>query len=103
MGPARLFSQAIDATAGTTELSTLIELLDNKSKIERVLRVRKVLDGLKDLKKHIDQTVGEVMEAAIGQDLTGSVMSWYAKYPDKGRPRRSLLWFRDGEDKDWRL
>ena len=86
VGPARLFSQAIDATAGTTELSTLIELLDNKSKIERVLRVRKVLDGLKDLKKHIDQTVGEVMEAAIGTDLTGSVMSWYAKIRTKGDP-----------------
>jgi len=86
LGPARLLRQAIDSTAGTTELSTLIELLEKKVMIERVLRIREVLEGLKELKKHIDQTVGEVMEAAIGTDLTGSVMSWYAKIRTKGDP-----------------
>ncbi len=86
VGPARLLRQSIDSTAGTTELSTLIELLEKKASIERVLRVREVLEGLKGLKKHIDQTVGEVMESAIGTDLTGSVMNWYAKIRTKGDP-----------------
>jgi len=86
LGPARLLRQAIDATAGTTELSVLIEVLEKKAAIERVLRVREILEGLKDLKKHVNQTVGEVMEAAIGTDLTGSVMSWYGKIRTRGDP-----------------
>lgn len=84
--PARLLRQSIDTTAGTGELSALVELLEKKERIERVLRVREVLDGLKILKKHIDQTVGEVMEAAIGTELSGSVMNWYTKIKTKGDP-----------------
>lgn len=86
VGPARLLRQSVDSTAGTTELSALVELLEKRAAIERVLRVREVLEGLKGLKKHIDQTVGEVMEAAIGTDLTGSVMNWYSKIRTKGDP-----------------
>lgn len=86
VGPAHLFRQAIDATAGTTELSVLIEILEKKILIEKVLRIREALASLKDLKKHVDQTVGEIMEAAFGSDLTGSVMSWYAKIRTSGDP-----------------
>lgn len=86
VGPARILRQSIDLTAGTTELSTLVELLEKKETIEKALHIRDVLDGLKTLKKHIDQTVGEVMETAIGTDLTGSVMSWYSKIRTKGDP-----------------
>lgn len=86
LGPARLLRQAIDATAGTTELSALIELLEKRPTITRVLQVRELLEGLKELKKHVDQTVGEVMEAAIGSTLTGSVMDWYKKIRTQGDP-----------------
>jgi DNA repair exonuclease SbcCD ATPase subunit len=80
-GPERLLRQAIDATAGTTELSALIEVLEKQAVIERTLRAREVLEGLKDLKKYVEQTVG-----AIELDLTGSVMSWYKKIRTTGDP-----------------
>jgi DNA repair exonuclease SbcCD ATPase subunit len=85
-GPAHLLRLAIDTTAGTTELSILIEFLEKKAAVERVLRIREVMEGLKDLKKHTEQTVGEVMEGAFSADLTGSVMSWYAKIRTSGDP-----------------
>lgn len=85
-GPAHLLRQAIDAIAGTTELSILIELLEKRAAVDRVLRVREVMEGLKDLKKYVDQTVGEVMEAAFSADLTRSVMSWYEKIRTTGDP-----------------
>lgn len=85
-GPAHLLRQAIDASAGTTEMSVLIEMIDKKSIIERRIQAREILESVKDLKKIIDQTVGEVMEAAFGSDLTGSVMSWYSKIRTTGDP-----------------
>jgi hypothetical protein len=85
-GPAHLLRQAIDAVAGTTELSILIDVLEKRKSVETALRLRGALDAVRDLKKHVDQTVGEVMEAAFGTDLTGSVMNWYGKIRTSGDP-----------------
>jgi hypothetical protein len=85
-GPALLLRQAIDAAAGTTELSLLMEMFEGRPTIEKILRVRGILESTKELKKHVDQTVGEVMEAAFGTDLTGSVMNWYDKIRTSGDP-----------------
>lgn len=86
VAPGRVLRQAIDTLAGTTEVSLIIELLDRRPFIERALRVQEVLDGLKGLKRAVEQTVGEVMEAAINADLSGSVMDWYGKLRTKGDP-----------------
>jgi len=85
-GPSRLLQQAIDKIARTSELSAMIDFLEKKNAVARSLRVRKILEDLKDLKKYVDQTVGEVMEAAIGEDLSGSVMDWYSKIRTQGDP-----------------
>jgi hypothetical protein len=86
VAPAQKLRGAVDALAGTAELSLVIELLKTKVRISRGVRVREVLDGLKLLKKHVEQTVGEVMEEAINTDLTGSVMGWYDRIKTVGDP-----------------
>jgi hypothetical protein len=78
--------QGIDKLAGTTEMTLLIECFEKKPTIERGLKVRDVLVGLKELKKNVDQTLGEFMEVAINTDLTKSVMNWYARIRTKGDP-----------------
>ena len=85
-GPIKLFRQAVDALAGTTEISLLIDLLDKRTTIERAMRVRDVLEGLKELKKHVEQTLAETMEAAMSTDLTNAVMKWYGKIRTSGDP-----------------
>jgi hypothetical protein len=77
--PTRLLQQAVDAQAGTTELSLLIEMLSNRTGIRRAVRIKDMLDGLKELKKHVDQAVGQTMEDAFSNDLTGAVMNWYQR------------------------
>jgi AAA domain len=82
----KLFRQNVDALAGTSEVSLLIDLIEKRKTIERALRVRDVLDGLKDLKKHVEQTLAETMEAAMSTDLTNAVMKWYDAIRTDGDP-----------------
>lgn len=77
--PTRLLQEAVDAQAGTTEFSLLIEMLSSRTSIRRAVRLKVMLDGLKGLRKHIDQAVGQTMEDAFAKDLTGAVMGWYQK------------------------
>jgi hypothetical protein len=84
--PARILRHAVDQLAGTAELTLVIELCEKKTALGRALRIRDVLEGLKDLKKAVEQTVAETMEAAIDADLTGSVMDWYGKIRTQGDP-----------------
>ncbi len=86
VGPIKLFHQAVDALAGTTEASLLIDLLEKRTTIERAMRVRNMLEGLKELKKHVEQTLAETMEAAMSTDLTEAVMKWYGKIRTGGDP-----------------
>jgi len=84
--PSRLLQQAVDAQAGTVELSLLIEVLGNRTGTQRAVRIKETLDGLKDLKKHVDQAVGQTMENAFSKELTGAVMSWYQRIRTTGDP-----------------
>ncbi len=86
VGPIKLFHQAVDALAGTTEASLLIDLLEKRTTIERAMRVRNMLEGLKELKKHVEQTLAETMEAAMSTDLTEAVMKWHGKIRTGGDP-----------------
>ena len=86
IGPTKLFHQAIDALAGTSEISLLIDLFEKRVTIEKALRIRDVLEELKELKKHAEQTFVETMEASMNTDLTDAVMKWYGKIRTNGDP-----------------
>ena len=85
-GPSKLFRQNVDALAGTSEISLLIDLIEKRKTIERALRVRDVLEGLKDLRKYVEQTLAETMEVAMSTDLTTAVMKWYDTIRTDGDP-----------------
>jgi AAA ATPase domain len=82
----RLLKEAVDAQAGTAEMSLLIELFHDHVDVARGVRVREVLQGLKDLRKQVDQATGETMEAAFATVLTGAVMEWYDRIRTTGDP-----------------
>lgn len=86
VGPAKLFRQAVDAIAGTSEMTLLVDLLERRAKIERSMRLRDMVEGLKELKKHVEQTLAETMEAAMSTDLTSAVMKWYDQIRTDGDP-----------------
>ena len=84
--PSRLLQAAVDALAGTTELSLLIEVLGNRHNLGRATRIREVLQSLKALRKHVDQAVGQTMEDAFSNELTQAVMGWYKRIRTTGDP-----------------
>jgi AAA domain len=84
--PATKLRQAVDALAGTAEMSLLIDLLEKRSAIRRALRVRDLFEGLKELKRHAEQTLAETMEASMSTGLTAAVMKWYEKIRTVGDP-----------------
>lgn len=85
-GPAATLRQAVDALAGTSEISLLIELFETRTKIRRALRLRDLLEGLKDLKRLTEQTLAETMEVSMNTGLTSSVMKWYERIRTDGDP-----------------
>lgn len=84
--PARLLQHVVDANAGTTELSLLIEMLNSRAEIGRAVRIRNTIQGLKDLKKHVEQAVSQTMEDAFSTDLSGAVMGWYKRIKTTSDP-----------------
>jgi LmbE family N-acetylglucosaminyl deacetylase len=84
--PSQILRAAVDAQAGTTELSLLIEALGAQSNLDKAVRIRAVLESLKVLRKHIDQAVGQTMEDAFSRELTGAVMAWYQRIRTTGDP-----------------
>jgi NACalpha-BTF3-like transcription factor len=67
-------------------MTLLVDFLEKRPTYERAVKIRDVLAGLKELKKHADQTLGEIMDAAMDKELTDSVMNWYGKIRTKGDP-----------------
>lgn len=86
LAPASLLRQAIDKIAGTAELSALVRMLEKRISIERAMRIRDVLDGLKNLKKHVEQALAQTMETAFSAELTDAVMKWYSMIRTSGDP-----------------
>lgn len=86
VAPANLLRQAIDQIAGTVELSALVKMLEKRGSIERAVRIRDVLDGLKLLKKNVEQALAQTMETAFTSELTNAVMKWYAMIRTSGDP-----------------
>lgn len=84
--PSRLLKAAVDALAGTAEFSLLIEVMSSRHNISKGVKIREVLDSLKDLRKHVDQAVGQTMQDAFSNELTQAVMSWYGQIRTTGDP-----------------
>lgn len=84
--PSRIFRQAIDALAGTAEISVLIEVLGKHDQVQRAVIIREAVEGLKVLKKTVEQTLAETMDAVMSKELTDLVMKWYARIKTDGDP-----------------
>lgn len=74
LGPARVLHDAIDALAGTEELSILIYMLEKKPTIQRAMRIRGVLDGLKVPKNTLNRRSVRRWKQPLGPILV--VPSW---------------------------
>lgn len=84
--PSKILRAAVDSQAGTAELSLLIEVIGNRSGIQRAVRLKETLEVVKALRKHVDQAVGQTMENAFSEELTDAVMAWYKKIRTVGDP-----------------
>lgn len=84
--PAKAFRKSIDALAGTSEITILIEVLEKYDQMKRGASIRKVVDDLKILKKNVEQTLSETMENMMSKDLTDLVMKWYLRIKTDGDP-----------------
>jgi len=72
--------------AGTEAISVLIELVEQRRNVEKKLEIIDILDGLKDLRKSVDQYVANKVLESISTDLTAEVMEWYGQVKTKGDP-----------------
>lgn len=86
LAAADTLQRAIDAKAGTEELSVLARLLERPDAIRRSVKLKSMLDDLKTLRSNAQQSLGEVMEDAFNQKLTKAVMRWYGMIRTSGDP-----------------
>jgi hypothetical protein len=84
--PAKTFKQAVDALAGTAEIATLVELLKSRGSIGKASKVLVIIEELKELKKSVEQTLSETVEATMNAELTALVMKWYSLIKTTGDP-----------------
>lgn len=82
----QVLKHKLDTLAGTQDISLLIELIENRKKIERKFQIDNILDNLKELRKTIDQVVATKMLNAISSELTSEVMTWYSYIKTSGDP-----------------
>ncbi len=84
--PTRIFRKSIDALAGTSEITVLIEVLQKHDQMRRGAAIRKIIDNLRVLKRNVEQTLAETMENMMSKDLTDLVMKWYSRIKTDGDP-----------------
>jgi len=82
----RIVIHELDILAGTEDISVLIELIEQRKNIEKRFEIEKILDGLKDLRKSVDQYVANRVLQAISQELSLDVMQWYEQIKTTGDP-----------------
>jgi len=76
----------LDSVAGTEDISLLIDLNENLTKIKKAFDIDSVLTGLKELRKGVDQYVGAKMLDAVTNEMTRDVMDLYAQIRTTGDP-----------------
>ena len=62
------------------------DLLEQRHNVEKKLEIDGILDGLKDLRKSVDQYVANRVLEAISGELTSEVMEWYRHIKTTGDP-----------------
>lgn len=82
----QILKYELDALAGTEDISLLIELLQRRRDLERKFHVEAILEGLKDLRKAVDQYVANKVLSEISGTLTSDVMEWYEQIKTDGDP-----------------
>lgn len=82
----QILKHELDVLAGTEDISVLVDLLERRQDIEKKFEIDDILDGLKDLRKSVDQCVANKMLNAISGELTSEVMEWYKQIKTTGDP-----------------
>jgi len=83
---AKILKHELDALAGTEDISVLIDLLEQRCNVEKKFEIKGILDGLKGLRKSVDQYVANRVLGAISGELTSEVMEWYGQIKTTGDP-----------------
>jgi hypothetical protein len=82
----QILKHELDTLAGTEDISILVDLLGRQRDIEKKFETDGILDGLKDLRKAVDQYVANKVLDAISGELTSEVMEWYDQVKTVGDP-----------------
>ena len=81
-----ILKRELDLLAGTEYISLLVDLNENQSNMKKALKIDSILTGLKDLRKTIEQYVGNKMLDAVTNEMTVDVMDWYQRIRTTGDP-----------------
>jgi hypothetical protein len=82
----QILKHELDKLAGTEAISVLIDLLEGCCNVQKNFEIKEILDGLKDLRKSVDQYVANKVLRAISEELTFEVMEWYGLIKTTGDP-----------------
>ncbi len=74
-----MLKHEVDSVAGIEDVSLLIDLNEKIPDIKKYLQIDNILDGVKELRKTIDQYVGSKMLEAVTNEMTKDVMQWYSQ------------------------
>jgi len=81
-----ILKHELDAVAGTEDISILIDLVEKQKEIKKSFDIEAMLEGLKELRKTVDQYVGVKMLDAVTKEMTTDVMNWYDQIRTTGDP-----------------
>jgi len=82
----QILKHELDLLAGTADISLLIDLNENQKNIKKAFEMDSILAGLKDLRKTVEQYVGNKMLDAVSNEMTVDVMDWYRQIRTTGDP-----------------
>lgn len=74
---ANALRQELDVRAGTEDVAVLIQLLENRKKVEKKKEIDRILAEVKDLRRTVDQLVSTRILEVIAGELTSGVLGWY--------------------------
>lgn len=82
----QILQKELDGLAKTQDISILIKLLESRKKLEKGLEIEGVLEGLKDLRRSVDDFVADRMLEAVAGQMSKDVLRWYKKIKTTGDP-----------------
>ena len=81
-----ILKHELDTVAGTEDISLLIELNEKQDQMKKGFEIESILEGLKELRKTVDQYVGSKMLDAVSNEMTTDVLDWYNQIRTSGDP-----------------